>query len=369
MVLLLLATPFALRYVVLPRVDASLNPLIDPEPAPVSAIVREFHDAAFVADLHADSLLWGRDLARRHARGHADLPRLVDGGIDLQVFGVVTRVPRNPGYTAMRGDSDILPSLFIGSWRPPASWFDPRQRALVQAQELRRLADRGRLTLVTRRADLARPGLKALLALEGMHDLGGDPAVLDELHAAGFRMLGLAHFFDNRIAGSAHGVEGYGLTPLGRELVPRIEALGMTLDLAHASPAAFADTLRLAGRPVVVSHTGVAATCPGPRNLSDAQLRAIAANGGVVGIGFWKGAVCEPTLDGITRAILHAVRVAGIDHVALGSDFDGAVRAAFDAAGLPRLTAALLAAGLSRDEVEKLLGANVRRVLEHNLPR
>ena len=366
--ILLLVTPFVLRYVILPRVDAGLNPLVAQDPASVTAAVRDFHGAAFVADLHADSLLWGRDLARRHARGHADLPRLAAGGIDLQVFGVVTHVPRGSNYTATRGDSDILPALFIGSWRPPGAWFDAHHRALVQARELRHLAAQGHVTLVTRRADLAAPGFKGLLALEGMHALGGDPAMLDELHAAGFRMLGLAHFFDNDIAGSAHGVERYGLTPLGRKLLPRIEALGMTLDLAHASPATIADTLRLATKPVVVSHTGVAATCPGPRNLSDAQLRAIAGNGGVIGIGFWKGAVCEASLGAITRAILHAVRIAGIDHVGLGSDFDGAVRAPLDAAGLPRLTAALLATGLSEAEVEKLLGANVRRVLAGNLP-
>lgn len=366
--LLLLLTPFVLRYVVLPRVDAKLNSILPQEAAPLNAALREFHAAAFIADMHADSLLWGRDLTIHNPRGHVDLPRLAAGGIDLQVFGVVTQVPQKSNYRATRGDSDILPSLFLGSWRPPGSWFDPRRRGLVQARELHKLADQGRLTLVTRRADLDAPGLKGLLGLEGMHAFGGDIAALEEFHAAGFRMLGLAHFFDNRVAGSAHGLERYGLTALGRELVPRIEALGMTLDLAHASPAAFDDTLRLASKPVVVSHTGVAGTCPGPRNLNDGQLRAVAANGGVIGIGFWKAAVCEVTLEGIVRAILYAVRVAGIDHVGLGSDFDGTVLTPFDATGLPQLTAALLAAGLSRGEVEKILGANVRRVLAANLP-
>ncbi|HKJ50014.1 MAG TPA: dipeptidase [Gammaproteobacteria bacterium] len=365
---LLAAILLLLHFVALPLVDARLNPVRESSAPEVPAEVREFHDSAFVADMHADSLLWGRDLSTRHGRGHVDLPRLREGGVDLQVFSAVTRVPRGMNYTANSGDTDILPLLFLAAWRSPATWFSPLERALVQARELRRLAERAPLRLVTRRADLSADGFKGLLALEGMHALAGDAAALEELYAAGYRMMGLAHFFDNEVAGSAHGVEKYGLTPFGRRLLPRMEALGITVDLAHASPAAFADTLQIATRPVVVSHGGVAATCPGPRNLDDAQLRAVAANGGVVGIGFWKGAVCDAGLAGIIRAVLHAVRVAGIDHVGLGSDFDGAVAEPFDAAGLPRLTAALLRAGLSRDEVEKLLGKNFRRVLAANLP-
>ncbi|MGD2170506.1 MAG: dipeptidase [Gammaproteobacteria bacterium] len=366
---LLAAILLSLHFVVLPRVDARLNPVhATPLPA-VPARIRKFHDSVFVADMHADSLLWDRDLSLRHGRGHVDLPRLREGGVDLQVFSAVTRVPRGMNYAANSGDTDILPLLFVAAWRGPATWFSPFERALAQARELKRLTRRAPLKLVTRRADLFADGQKALLSLEGMHALGGDAAALGDLFAAGYRMMGLAHFFDNEIAGSAHGNEKYGLTPLGRSLLPRMEALGITIDLAHASPAAFADTLQIATRPVVVSHGGVAATCPGPRNLDDAQLRAIAANGGVVGIGFWKGAVCEAGIAGIIRALLHAVRVAGIDHVGLGSDFDGAVAAPFDAAELPRLTAALFATGLSDDDIEKLLGGNIRRLLEANLPR
>ena len=170
------------------------------------------------------------------------------------------------------------------------------------------------------------------------------------------------------VAGSAHGIEKYGLTELGRSLVPRMESLGITIDLAHASPVAFTETLALAKKPLVVSHGGVQGTCPGPRNLSDRQLRAIADNGGVVGIGYWKGAVCDVSLQGIVAAIRHAVRVAGIDHVGLGSDFDGTIAAPFDTSGLPMLTDALLAAGMSESDIRKLLGGNVLRVLRANLP-
>jgi microsomal dipeptidase-like Zn-dependent dipeptidase len=201
-----------------------------------------------------------------------------------------------------------------------------------------------------------------------MHALGGHEEVLMELHSAGFRMMGLAHHFDNEVAGSAHGVEKYGLTELGRKLVPRMEALGITIDLAHASPAAIGDVLSLATNPVVVSHGGVQGTCPGQRNLSDKQLRSIANNGGVIGIGFWEAAICNTSVKGIVEAILYAIKVAGIDHVGLGSDFDGNVAAPFEATGLPVLTESLLKAGLSYEDVGKVMGGNVRRLLTENLP-
>jgi membrane dipeptidase len=365
---LVLIALFILHFVVLPYVDGKRNTVLVPGPYTISDKTRSFHNSAFVADLHADTLLWCRDLRQRHSRGHVDLPRLQDGGVDLQVFGVVTKVPRQRNYDETAGDTDSLPLLFIACWRPPSTWFDPKARAIAQANEMRSLVERSSLSLVLRRGDLSIDGLKGLLALEGMHALGGREEALLEFHAAGFRMMGLAHHFDNEIAGSAHGKDKYGLTELGRTLIPRMEALGITIDLAHASPAAIEDTLGLATKPVVVSHTGVQGTCPGQRNLSDAQLRNIANNGGVIGIGYWKAAVCDTSLEGIVAAILYAVNIAGVNHVGLGSDFDGNVTAPFDTTGLPLLTGSLLAAGLSEEDVGKILGGNVKRLLEANLP-
>lgn len=365
LVLLLLCT---LRFGVLPYQDNKRNTALVPGPYEVTDRVLAFHNSAFVADLHADPLLWGRDLRKRHTRGHVDLPRLLDGGVDLQVFGVVTKVPRSRNYDNTTGDTDTLPLLFIASWRPPSTWFNLKARALAQANGLRQLAEESSLSLVLRRGDLLNDGPKGLLALEGMHALDGREEALMELHSAGFRMMGLAHHFDNEVAGSAHGVNNYGLTELGRRLVTRMEALGITVDLAHASPAAFEDTISLATKPVVVSHGGVQGTCPGPRNLSDSQLRSIANNGGVIGIGYWKAAVCDTSLEGIVAAILYTIKVAGVGHVGLGSDFDGNVAAPFDTTGLPMLTKSLLAAGLSDEDVGKVLGGNVRRLLAENLP-
>lgn len=142
----------------------------------------------------------------------------------------------------------------------------------------------------------------------------------------------------------------------------------MTLDLAHASKKTIQDVLAMATRPVIVSHTGVKGTCDNNRNLSDEQLRAIARTGGVIGIGYWSTATCGRDAKAIARAIRHAVSVAGIDHVGLGSDYDGAVDAPFDVAGLAELTDALLAAGFEEGEIRKIAGENVLRVFKANLP-
>ena len=202
----------------------------------------------------------------------------------------------------------------------------------------------------------------------GAHALDGRVESLDALFAAGFRMIGLVHFFDNGVGGSAHGVDKGGLTPLGAAVVARMEQLGIVVDLAHASPALIDDVLDQATRPVVVSHTGVRGVVDNQRNLSDDQLRRIAATGGVVGIGFWKLAIGGDDAAAIARSIRYTADVVGVDHVGLGSDFDGAVETPFDISGLALLTEALLAEGFGPDEVRKLMGGNLVRVLRQGLP-
>ena len=357
-----------LRFGVLIHHDKKNNAVLIPGPYNVPDTIRKIHTAAFVADMHADSLLWHRDLRKRYTRGQVDLPRLEDGGVDLQVFGVVTKVPKPINFFINSGDTDSLPLLFLASWRSPATWFNPKERALAQAREIMQLANTSQLTLVLRKQDISAKGIKGLLALEGMHAFNGEEASLNDLYSAGFRMMELAHFFDNEIAGSVHGIDKIGLTELGRALIPQMETLGITIDLAHASDVAFDETLDLATKPVVVSHVGVAGTCPGSRSLTDDQLQRIAENGGVIGVGFWKRAICDVSVKGITAAIRHAIKVAGVDRVGLGSDFDGNVTTPFDTTGLPMLTEALLAAGLPEEDVLKVLGGNVRRVLTTNLP-
>lgn len=365
-------------------VERGMNRVDVSKAGPVSDAARQLHATLFVADLHSDVLLWQRDPLDRATRGHTDVPRLADGNVALQVFSTVTKTPRGINYERNTAETDNITLLAVLQRWPSPTWRSLRERALFQAARLRdaAAASGGRLTLVRTAADLdafvaaraAAPadgtprGVAALLASEGLHPIEGDVRNVDTLHAAGFRMLGLTHFFDNEVAGSAHGVSRGGLTPLGRDVIRRMEALGILVDLAHASPRAVDDVLAMATRPVVVSHGGVQATCPGPRNLSDDQLRRIAATGGVVGIGYWDGAVCEIGPASTARAIVHAVGVAGADHVALGSDFDGATTTPFDATGLAQVTQALLDAGMAPADIRKIMGGNVLRLLRTTLP-
>jgi microsomal dipeptidase-like Zn-dependent dipeptidase len=147
-----------------------------------------------------------------------------------------------------------------------------------------------------------------------------------------------------------------------------MEQRRILVDLAHASPRTIEDVLAMAARPVVVSHTGVRGTCDNSRNLSDEQLQAVARGGGVVGIGYWPTAVCGDDAASIARGVRHAARVAGIDHVGIGTDFDGAVTVPFDATGHVLVTEALLQEGFSEDEVSRIMGGNVLRLLAETLP-
>ena len=360
-------------------VDRKMNTLVPGRQLVISDSARALHRTLTVADLHADELLWGRDLLSRADHGHVDLPRMREGNVALQVFSVVTKTPRGMNYDQNTGETDNVRLLGLVQRWPVAAITSLRARAIHQADRLHDAIARssGALVLLTDRTTLAefqvRRGVKpdvfgTVLAIEGLHALDGRLESVDTLYAHGFRMMGLTHFFDNEVGASAHGVSHGGLTPLGREVIARMEALHITVDLAHAAPQTVTEALAIAKRPVVVSHTGVAATCPGPRNLTDDQLKAIAANGGVVGIGYWDAAVCTLGARSIAEAIVHAITVAGIDHVALGSDFDGATAMPFATDRLAEITQALLDAKLTVPQIRAVMGGNVMRLLAENLP-
>ena len=345
---------------------------------PVDAEARALHRKLTVIDLHADTLMWKRDLLSESDQGHVDLARLETGNVALQVFSSVTKTPRGQNYDRNSGDSDNITPLVIAQAQPPRTWTSLTERSLFHAEKLFDAARRsnGRLRVVKTPDDLARlladraagkPVTGALLSTEGGQNLEGEIANVQRLHDAGFRMLGLVHFFDNELGGSMHGVKKGGLTAFGAKVVAEAEARGMIIDLAHSSAATFADVLKIATRPVVVSHGGVKATCDTPRNLTDDQLRALAANGGMIGIGYWDAAVCAPTPQATAKAILHAVSVAGVDHVGLGSDYDGATTVGFDAAHIDALTDALLKAGMSEADIAKVMGGNAARLLAAGL--
>jgi membrane dipeptidase len=362
-----------------PVVEAQRNAVLHPPPYLASGRAADLHRQLLVADLHADSLLWGRDLIRRGRRGHVDLPRLIEGNVALQMFTIVTKTPRSLNIERNDDHTDNIRLLALAQRWPARTYSSLLERALYQAERLDDLVQRsgGRLIQLRSAADLAaflarrqsEPQLVgALLGVEGAHALDGDLANLDRLYDAVVRMIGLTHFFDNAFAGSAHGTHKGGLTDEGRALVRRMEEKRILVDLSHASARTIDDVLALAGRPVVVSHTGVKGTCDNQRNLSDAQLHRIARNGGLVGIGYWKFAVCGEDAAAIARAIRHAARVVGIDHVALGSDYDGAVTVPFDVSGVVLLTQALLDVGFSPKDIARIMGGNAVAFLAANLP-
>lgn len=341
---------------------------------PVSPRAAALHTTLTIADMHADTLLWQRHVDAGATRGHVDLPRLETGNVALQVFSSVTKTPKGQNYERNGADTDNITLLAIGQLQPVRTWGSLLERSLWHAEKLRRAeaASGGRLRIVRSAADLDRlladraaghDVTGAMLSVEGAHNLEGKVANLAVLYDAGFRMIGLAHFFDNDLAGSMHGLQKGGLTPFGAAMVAEMERRGMIVDLAHCSHACFADVMRVATRPVVVSHGGVKATCDTNRNLSDAELKALAANGGAIGIGYWDAAVCAPTPAATARAIRHAVDVAGIDHVGLGSDFDGSVTTGFDTAHLSAVTQALIDAGFGDGDIAKIMGGNVIRTL------
>lgn len=354
-------------------VERGMNKVV-PVATPVSARAKALHAKLTIADMHSDTLLWARNVLKLGGRGQVDLPRLQDGNVALQVFSSVTKTPKNQNYDANGADTDNITLLTIAQLQPPRTWTSLFERSLWHVEKLDRAAanSRGQLRVIRNAREFDRlfadraAGQQvsgAMLSIEGLQNMEGKLPNIDRLHAAGYRMASFTHFFDNELAGSMHGLKKGGLTPLGVQTLHRMEALGMIVDVAHASHASVAQILQLAHRPVVSSHGGVQATCKVNRNLTDDEIRGIARTGGVVGIGYWDAAVCSTAPKAIAAAIIHVRDVAGIDHVGLGSDFDGAVTTGFDTSQLAAVTQALIDRGLSDADIAKVMGENVLRVL------
>lgn len=340
----------------------------------VSQETAALHGTLAIADMHADTLLWQRDMLTRSNQGQVDLPRLQEGNVALQIFSSVTKTPKNQNYDSNDASSDNITMLAIAQMQPINTWRSLLERSLYHARKLDRLAaeSTGQLRVIRSASDLdqlladraaGRRVVGGMLSVEGLQNIEGKLENLDRLYDAGFRMAGFTHFFDNEVAGSMHGTTKGGLTPLGLATLRRMEQRGMVVDIAHASEAAVDAILTQATRPVVSSHGGVQATCAVNRNLSDAQIKALAANGGVIGIGYWDAAICGTSPEHIVRAILHVRNLVGVDHVGLGSDFDGAVTTGFDSSQLAVITQLLVDASLSREEIAKVMGGNVLRIL------
>jgi membrane dipeptidase len=364
----------------IPRmVDETENRLVKKPPYSASERALNLHKELTIVDLHADSLLWGRNLLDRGQDGHVDIPRLADGNVALQVFSLPTKSPRGLNLQSNDDKSDDITALAVVERWPPATWNSLTQRAVYQARRLHEFArgSNGGFVVIESAADLSNylerrrsnGRLTAgLLSIEGAHALDGKLENLDLLYRAGYRMMSPSHFFDNDIGGSSAGVNKIGLTEKGREWVRQMEARHMIVDLAHASPKTIEDVLAVATRPLVVSHTGVKGTCNNNRNLSDDQIRAVAAKGGLIGIGYWDTATCGTDARAIVKAMRYVSDLVGAEHVALGSDFDGATNEPFDTTGLVEITEAMLEAGYSEAEIHGIMGGNAMKLLAANLP-
>lgn len=339
----------------------------------------ELHRSLTIADLHCDTLFWPRNLLTRSSRGLLDVPRLIEGNVALQCFSAQTYMPLLFSLKNTGSPPDVMaPIAFFHGW-PSATWFSPRERALYMAGLLDKYAQRseGRLTVIHMREDLERylerrksdPAITAgLLTAEGMYCLENDLENVRVLYHAGFRILAPAHLTDSAAGGSAHGRSGRGLTDFGAKVVRYMEQHKMLIDLAHASNALIDDVLALSARPVVVTHTGLKGIRATDRNLDDDRAKRIAEKGGLIGIGFWPEAVGGTTAQDIARSIRYAADLVGVDHVAIGSDFDGCVIPPFDASGLPLLTQALRDTGFTPEEIGKIMGGNFFRLLLQMLP-
>lgn len=307
----------------------------------------EVHREATVVDLHSDVILdvasGKRDITRRSRVGHIDLPRLQDGGVDVQVFALFVH-PRFAG----RGFARV--SALLDAF----DRLDVRAARLVRATTVESIERAGRAGRVA-----------AVLAVENATALDGDPRNVDRLYARGVRMMGLTWNASNDLADGAEEEVHGGLTPLGRAVLARMQARGIVVDVSHLSERSFWDVLAATRGPLVATHSNAAALTPNRRNLTDEQLRAIAARGGVVGVNFFPAFTGGASLGHVLSHIDYLVKVMGVDHVALGSDFDGftqTVAGLEDVSRLPNLTAALLDRGYRPDDVRKILGGNALRV-------
>jgi len=311
----------------------------------------------------ADAFAIGRD------GGHVDLPRAKRGGLGGGIFAAFTPTPGDPGI-------DGEPAPPIG--QDTAAGLVARTLGL-----LLKLEREGHVALARGPGDLdaarAAGTLAAVAHIEGAEAVDPGLLALDVLHAAGLRSLGPVWSRPNAFA---HGVPfaypsspdtGPGLTAAGTRLVRRCAELGIAVDLSHLNEQGFWDVAKLELAPLIASHSGAHAICPASRNLTDAQLDAIGASGGLVGVVFAVAFIrpdgaedADTPLDAIAAHVRHVADRIGVDHVALGSDFDGAdiPRALGDVTGLPRLLDAIRAAGFTDAELEQIAWGNWRRVLE-----
>jgi membrane dipeptidase len=308
-----------------------------------------------VVDLHVD-LPWQVHYKKRPlalSEGHATLTALAKGGYGGIVF---------PIYLPDKAHKD-------GAHIEDADAIFATIETIIRDNHLF-------LPLGARAAEHGR--ISSFLSIEGAGAFAADVAQIDRFIARGLRLVSPCHAANGPLSSSATGAKvAHGLTPLGKEFCERVYAGGALVDVSHVSDAAFDDIAAIARAhhaPVVATHSNARAIAAHPRNLTDAQLRVIAETGGVTGLNLHAPFVTsggEATIADVVKQVEHMVKVAGIAHVAVGSDFDGGIRTPEgldDAGALPALAAALRARGMSYDDVLAIFSLNALRVLAWRAP-
>lgn len=359
------------------------------------ARAKQLHGKSIGADSHIDTLQWviyhNADLGKRHDVYHVDIPRLFEGGM------------RNP-YFAL-----YVPTYYAGSEaiRKILQLRDAMQKVLD--------ANPAKIDLALSAADVERiqkaGKIAAVLTIESGHAIDDDLAVLRMYHRLGVRSMTLVHFRNSNWCDSSTDTPRHnGLTEFGKDVVREMNRIGMIVDISHVSDKAFYDAMAVTAKPVIASHSSCRAISDFPRNMTDDMIRRVAKNGGVVGINFGGGFLnpqdaaayrkrindqgslepnlkgkdldefartefikgylkMQPTaasLDDVVKHIDHIVKIAGVDHVGIGSDYDGigsVPKGLEDVSRMPALTAALLKKGYSESDVLKILGGNHLRVM------
>ena len=369
-------------FVVAPSlVEKQFNLISKHTPFIVSEEAQKLHGNLFIGDLHADSTLWDRNLSNQHNYGHVDIPRLQKGNVALQMFTTVSKVPQGLNYDSNETSAnDSITVLAVMQRWPIKTWNNLTERVIHQAKKIQHIAkkDSDNFMLILSQSDLdkfinkrrSNPNLVGgLIGTEGSHALEGNLDNIQRLHSEGFRMMSLQHFFDNKLGGSLHGTTEQGITKYGQEAIKEMLRLEIMIDLSHSSENVVKDVLNLTTQPLLISHTGFNGYCPSPRNIDDSLMKEIAASGGLIGIGYWDAAVCGNTPRDVASAIQFGIKLVGAEHVALGSDFDGAVLSGFDTSELIALTHELLEAGIEESDIRLVMGENLLHFFERNLPK
>ncbi len=375
-----------------------LLPLTPATAADVSPRAANLHRDAIVIDLHIDTpqrfLDEGFDLGPRDAKGHVDLPRMKEGGLDAGFMSIYVDMRAYQGEAATKRALQLIDTVYEQEQRHPG-----QLAVATSAEDVRRAHKEGKVAL--------------LMGMEGGTPIANDLRLLRNFHRLGVRYMTLTHSLNNDWADSSGEKPKHnGLTDFGKDVVREMNRLGMLVDVSHVSDKAFWDALEVSQAPIIASHSSCRALADHPRNMTDEMIKAMAAKGGVVHITYVRGfidqdyaaafakvadefwpryrALSEKYKDDYTGLqaaseklaaeynlppvswerivdhIDHAVKLAGVDHVGLGSDFDGAPmpKGMEDATHLPQITQALLDRGYSEADIQKILGGNTLRVME-----